>query len=385
MGLSVTFESTLEKIDPDQWNNLLTKSDNPFISYAFLRGLEDSNCVGTEESGWLPQHVCLWQDGSLVAGMPCYVKLHSYGEYIFDWAWARAAHQATIGYYPKLVSAAPFTPVTGRRILMGAHAPKDAREILIQGLLKLQSVTKASSTHILFETEHETQLLEKHEFLTRLSYQFHWRNNREWTSFDSFLSSLRSSNRKQIKRERNKAQSQVTRIITKTGQEITPKEWDALYDFYLSTVRAHRATPYLNREFFEWLSVSQKETNNVVSFLAFKKEEIVAGVLCFRSEECLYGRYWGSYLELDAMHFELCYYSPIEWCIENGITYFEAGAQGTHKIKRGLLPRSCYSSHYISNTQLRRGVAQYIQYEKQEIEHQMRKYSEHSPFKKNLC
>ncbi|QQR90007.1 MAG: GNAT family N-acetyltransferase [Myxococcales bacterium] len=358
--------------------DVLAKGQSPFTQYAFLHALEHSKSVSAE-TGWIPQHVFVADEKGAAAFMPCYLKFHSFGEYIFDFAWADAAERAGINYYPKLLSAVPFTPASGRRILL--REGLELAELLPsihQAILHLFDKHKISSWHLLFCQEREANAFSDFDALCRLSYQFHWKRQVTWSTFEDYLLAMRSSARKQIRKERRVAQSHGFDLRIIRPEELTAEHINALYRFYQNTVDDKFAHAYLTRDFFEEL---QRNPENFLATFAFDQGKPVAAALFFHKANTLYGRYWGADIEADSLHFELCYYLPIEWCLEQGIDYFEAGAQGTHKIKRGFLPASCYSAHLFQDTRLASAVARFIRLERKSVEQEMSLLSQHSPFK----
>ena len=373
--------SDLRDIDAGDWD-ALAGEDNPFVEHDFLAALETSGSVGSPDTGWVPRHLLARRDQELLAAMPLYEKYDSYGEYIFDWGWARAAEMAGIPYYPKLVSAIPFTPATGPRLLLhpGLESPTQAIAALVDGFEELGNTIDASSGHVLFCSEQDQHSLCAERFLERSSYQFHWRNDSGWQNFDDYLGALRSSTRKQVRRERRMARSHGLTLSTRRGEELSSTEWSALWDFYQNTTSRKYAIAYLTREFFDMLAGPL--SHRVLSTWAHRGSQPIAAALLFWKGRHLYGRYWGSHERLDGLHFELCYYRPIEWCLGHGITRFEAGAQGQHKLKRGFTPSLCRSAHWIRHPELARAVARFLPQEDLDVRHEMEILSAHTPFKR---
>ncbi len=366
-------------MDAAEWD-ALAGADDPFVEHAFLSALETSGSVG-RGTGWDPLHVLVRRGGHLVGAAPLYAKSHSYGEYIFDWGWASAAQRAGIRYYPKLLSAVPFTPATGRRLLVANDATQGVVvDALVDGIHALAEQIRASSIHWLFLTAHEhTALAARPECLARLTYQFHW-SNPGYASFDDYLGSMRSAARKEVRRERRKAAESGLDIRTKLGTELTSAEWQALFRFYADTAARKGAIAYLTRGFFA--EVRRTIPHRVVVALASRGDEPVAGALAFQKGKQLFGRYWGALDDFEALHFELCYYQLIEFAIASGLVRFEAGAQGEHKLKRGLLPSPTYSIHWIRHPGLAEAIAEFLPRETQAVEEEMRFFAEHSPFKR---
>ena len=379
---AVVVES-IDRIAAAQWNSLSLQG-NPFLHHAFLQGLESTGCVSAA-SGWEPCHIALYEDrscGRLLAAAPMYIKHHSYGEYVFDWAWADAYRRAGLDYYPKLVSAVPFTPATGHRLLLD---PRSEPTRLYAGLLqaaKAQTMdVGASSLHWLFTTADENRALADAGFMTRIGNQFHW-HNEGYEDFEHFLSRLNAKKRKQIRRERRRVRDADIVMETVTGTAARTQHWDAMHRFYRSTVANHGAIAYLNRDFFDYLAQCYAE--HVVLVLARDQGRIVAGSLNFTGGGVLFGRYWGADSYYDGLHFETCYYHPIAHCIERGLSAFEAGAQGEHKLSRGLLPRTTYSQHWLRDPDFAAAVADFLHRESDHMDLYSRTLAEHSPFRREL-
>jgi len=329
----------------------------------------------------VPRLVVAREGGRLVGAVPLYLKTNSYGEFIFDWGWANAAHGSGIRYYPKLVAAIPFTPVTGHRLPLAPDV--DAAAVtseLLRGVRQLADDERVSSVHFLFCTDAEKAALAAHDYLPRLSMQFHWHNrdDRPFESFDDFLTTFRSRNRKQVRKERQTAAAHGLTFRTATGAELDDRDWAALRAFYVTNVDRHGGTAYLNERFFE----VARETlgHRMVYTLAYRGTEPVAGTMNFEKGPHLYGRYWGCLEDFQMLHFELCYYRLIERAIERRCTLFEAGAQGEHKLKRGLAPAFTHSAHWIRHPGLADAIASFIKREAVAVEEEARFYEQHSPF-----
>lgn len=379
MTLKVEILDRIADVDATAWDNL-TPNNNPFVQFHFLNGLETSGCVGSADSGWVPRHIVVKSDGRLVGALLLYEKHDSYGEYIFDWSWARAAHEAGIAYYPKLVSAVPFTPASGPRLLIDPHGDRKLIvSAIFSGLNALYEETNASSIHILFHEEELQESFQELGLTPRLSHQFHWLRKSQWNSFDDYLGSMRASRRKQVKKERQKAQSHGLKLEMLHGSALNEEQWQALYLFYRQTCHHKGAIPYLNHAFFEYIKEHMADT--VMASIATREETTVAGSLFFRGEENLFGRYWGCREEYKHLHFELCYYLPIEWSFQNGIQRIEAGAQGQHKISRGFDAAFCYSSHHVKHAGFWEAIQRFIQEEAQSVKRDVSYYRSHSSFK----
>jgi predicted N-acyltransferase len=364
------------------WNRLAGEND-PFLEHAFLAALEASDSVGAR-AGCEPRIVLARDRGRLVGAVPLYLKTNSYGEFIFDWSWANAAHRSGVRYYPKLVAAIPFTPATGYRLpLLGADGV-DAGAVtaaLVRGTREVADVEKASSIHFLFCTEPEKQALARAGYFPRLSMQFHWHNRpeRPFESFDDYLSTFRSQNRKQVRKERRVAAEHGLTFRTATGAELETRDWRALRAFYVENVDRHGGHAYLSAAFFE----IARETlgDRWVSTLAYQGGKPVAGTINFEKGAHLYGRYWGCLADFQMLHFELCYYRLIDRAIARRQTLFEAGAQGEHKLKRGLGPALTHSAHWIRHPGLADAIGSFVAREAEAVEAEVREYAAHAPFR----
>jgi len=381
--MHIVVHQSITEIDPKQWNAMLA-SNNPFMRHEFLNGLEVCGCV-SENKGWQASHIAIYQyadEKKLIAAMPCYIKKHSYGEYIFDWAWADAYHRHGVEYYPKLSNAAPFTPATGERWLCAPECNAD--ELGHELITKAQSLVKSknlSSFHSLFLNKEQAALAQQNGLSLRHSTQFHW-HNQSYQSFDDFLRGMSSKKRKNIKRERRRVAESGITFKWLTGDQLSQDNADTMYQFYSRTIAHYGAQSYLNRDFFTYLS--QQHCEQTLFLFAYHQDEVIAGGLYFKSDDTLYGRYWGALANFHSVHFETCYYQAIQWCIENGYTRFEAGAQGEHKLARGLEPATTYSAHWIEQPEFRNAIADFITQEQQHIEQYTQSMQSHSPFKTEI-
>jgi predicted N-acyltransferase len=333
-------------------------SFNPFLSHSFLAALEDSKSVGGH-SGWQVRHVLVKAaDGALLAAAPCYRKSHSRGEYVFDYGWAEAYARAGGSYYPKLQVAVPFTPATGRRLLVrsGRHA-EAARRALAAGLVELCRIDGASGVHVTFATEPEVRFLGEYKFLKRTDQQFHWANA-GYSSFDDFLSVLAARKRKTIRRERHDALADGISVHWLSGRDLTEDVWDHFFAFYMETGSRKWGRPYLTRPFFS--QVGETMGDRILLVMAKRAGRWIAGAINFIGSDALFGRHWGAIEHHPFLHFELCYYQAIDYAIAHGLARVEAGAQGEHKIARGYMPATTYSAHYLADPALRRAVADYL-------------------------
>ena len=360
MSLKLQVHGGVASIGREAWDSLAAPTGDPFVSYDFLDACEASGSASPEQ-GWGPRHLTLHdEDDALIGAMPLYLKGHSQGEYVFDHAWADAYQRAGGRYYPKLLSAIPFTPATGPRLLVADGADKDTvREGLVQGAVMLCEQMGLSSVHVNFPDESEWQFMGQHGLMQRQDIQFIWRN-RGWSSFDDFLCALSASRRKTIRRERREAQDGLD-IRTLTGADITPAHWDAFFAFYMDTGDRKWGQPYLTRDFFTRIGNTMAE--HIALVMAFDGETPVAGALNFIGRDALFGRQWGTLIDKPFLHFELCYYQAIDFALKHGLSRVEAGAQGEHKIARGYLPSPVYSAHYIADPRLSDAVQRYLDHE----------------------
>jgi len=372
--------SGIRDVDADAWN--ACAGNSPFLSHAFLSALEVSECVGAEE-GWLPQHLLIEnENGVPVAAAPLYLKNHSYGEYVFDWGWADAFHRAGGDYYPKLLSAIPFTPVMGSRLLVHPDIPADKRTSLQLTLLSAMSGLaerlEASSAHVNFVSHEEWNLSGRAGWLQRIDRQFHWLNE-GYRDFDGFLGALSSRKRKAIRKERRSVHENGVNISTLTGAEIREEHWDAFFRFYRNTSARKWGQAYLNRQFFSLLG--EHLSDNILLVMAEKDGAFVGGALNLMDNDTLYGRYWGCLQDFRYLHFEVCYYQAIDFAIKRGLSKVEAGAQGEHKLQRGYLPHPTYSVHWISNPRFREAVSHFLEHEQAAIRDEIEGLGAYSPFR----
>lgn len=369
--------SSLSEIGQSAWDELVGLQDeaNPFLSFAFLDALHESGSAAIA-SGWQPQFVTLWENERLAAALPLYAKGHSYGEYVFDWAWADAYQRNGLSYYPKLLSAIPFTPVTGSRLLARDEA---SRKALIHTLQTLQAGNDFSSTHILYPPQVQANQLQAAGFLLRSGVQFHWLNP-GYRSFDDFLDTLERKKRKNIRAERRKVQDAGVRFRHVRGREASEADWRFFKRCYDHTYTAHRSTPYLNLDFF--LRIGSTMPDNILLIVAEQDGQPVASSLVIHDGKTLYGRYWGALAQIDCLHFETAYYQPLEFCIANGLRCFEGGAQGEHKMARGFLPQQTWSAHWLAHPGFAHAVEDFLQRETGGILAYIDELNEHNPFKR---
>ncbi|WP_083444587.1 GNAT family N-acetyltransferase [Herbaspirillum rhizosphaerae] len=368
--------SSLAEIGQSQWDALVAAQPDatPFLSYAFLHALHESGSAA-KEAGWEPQYLTLWQDDQLKAALPLYLKYHSYGEYVFDWAWAEAYERHGLPYYPKLLSAIPFTPVTGGRLL--AH-DDTARQALVQALGELQSAAETSSTHILYPPEAEARTLAQAGFMLRSGVQFHW-HNEGYRDFGEFLSTLERKKRKNILAERRKVAEAGVSFRHLDGAEATEKDWRFFHRCYRHTYSAHYSTPYLNLDFF--LRIAADMPQHLLLTVAYRDGKPIASSLVVHDAHSLYGRYWGALEEVPCLHFETAYYQPLEFCIANKIAWFEGGAQGEHKMARGFLPQKTWSAHWLAHPSFADAVERFLEREGGGINDYLSELNERNPFR----
>jgi len=369
---SLRILESLGEVDPQRWDALA--GGNPTLAHAFLDSLHASGCA-SERTGWAPRYLTLWDGDRLEGAVPLYLKSHSRGEYVFDWAWADAYERHGLAYYPKLLAAVPFTPATGPRLL-ASGAPTRAR--LARALLEAARASEVSSLHVLFPSDEDARALREAGLLERSGVQFHWRNP-GYASFEDFLGALSHDKRKKIRQERRRVAEAGVRLRRLTGAEARGADWDFLVACYRRTYREHRSTPYLNREFFGMLA--ERMPQNVLLVLAEREGRPIAAAFDLFGRDALYGRYWGALERVPGLHFEACYYQALEFCIERGIALFEGGAQGEHKHARGFLPEPTRSFHWLAHPAFERAIDDYLCREGAHIEAYIDELNERAPFK----
>jgi uncharacterized protein len=383
----IRIHDSFSSIASEDWNRLngasrtvTAKPYNPFISHAFLSALEDSESA-TAQTGWLGQHLALeTPDGAVVAALPCYLKSHSQGEYVFDHAWADAYERAGGNYYPKLQCSVPFTPATGPRLLVsGGVDENSARQALAGGLKTLSTRLGVSSAHVTFAEMADIDALTEAGFLHRVDQQFHFAND-GYPDFSAFLETLSSRKRKNIRKERETALRDGLSIEWLTGKDLTESVMDAFYMFYTDTGSRKWGRPYLNRKFYSL--VAERMADDILLIMAKRDGRYVAGAINFIGGDRLYGRHWGCIEHHPCLHFEVCYYQAIEFAIANKLGFVEAGAQGEHKLARGYMPVTTHSAHFIPHEGFRRAIADYLEHEREEVLRFGDILSDHGPFKK---
>ena len=385
-SISIKVVKSIAELDREEWNSCaifysadgLDKIEDPFTSYDFLDALEKSKSVG-ENTGWLPYHLAAIRKNKLIGAVPLYLKSNSQGEYIFDYNWAQAFERAGGRYYPKLQISVPFTPVTGRRLLVSKNAPSNTASLLLKSAIELCKKNKLSSLHTTFCNKQEFELGQKLGMLGRVSQQFHWLNN-GYGNFGDFLNALSSRKRKNINKERLKANNFGGEIEILTGSEIKKDHWNYFWKFYQDTGIKKWGTPYLTRQFFDQIHETMR--SKILLILAKKEGNYIAGALNFIGSDTLFGRYWGCIEDYPFLHFEVCYYRAIEFAIAHGLKKVEAGAQGEHKLARGYVPAETFSLHWIAEKGFSKAVEEYLISEKDAVKRDIKILSHFTPFKK---
>lgn len=375
---SLSTHSAIDELPAADWNRLVD-TDTPFLRHEFLAAQERHDCVG-ENLGWLPRHLALRDEaGALVAAAPCYLKLNSYGEFVFDWAWADAYRRAGLAYFPKLLVASPYTPATGMRILTGdSRRRSDYAAALIRGAIQAASKLGVSSMHWLFTTEDETDWLQNAGLMRRMGCQFHW-HNRGYGSFDDLLGDLTAAKRKKIKRERRRVQEADIEFRVLRGGEVSEQEWTLYHALYRGTFDKRGGIPTLSLGFFR--EIARTMSDSLLLVFAYHHAEPVAAAFNLLGSKTLYGRHWGCFEDFHSLHFEACYYQGLDYCIANGLQRFEPGAQGEHKISRGFLPTRTWSAHWIADDRFRTAIGRFLDYEREEMEDYLAEMHARSPYK----
>ena len=383
-------DSPLE-VNAADWNSLLAAQPHtsPFMRHEYLAALHDSGSA-SPATGWMPQFITLWRGDVLLAACALYVKNHSYGEYVFDWAWANAYEQHGLDYYPKAVVAVPFTPVPGARLLA---RDADSRRVLVQALVQWCEAEKLSSLHLLFGADEDVTACSDAGLMLRNTVQFHWQN-RDYKSFDDFLVGMNQEKRKKIRQERRKVAEAGVSFRWSRGADISPQDWDFFYQCYERTYLEHGNAPYLSRDFFQrladtlpamWLLFVAERAGRPIatSLIAIDADPAGAeGTFGLKtSPHTAYGRYWGAIERVDCLHFEACYYQPLEWCIAHGVQRFEGGAQGEHKMARALMPVKTTSAHWLAHPAFADAVERFLEREGEGIGAYMASLEQRSPFK----
>tara|TARA_A100001015_G_scaffold187366_1_gene208685 strand:- start:1304 stop:2449 length:1146 start_codon:yes stop_codon:yes gene_type:complete len=379
--MKISFHNSIEEISKKEWDSLLNDTNYPFLKHEFLSLLENTSCVGAK-TGWIPLHITITRENSLLAAMPLYLKSHSQGEFVFDHSWANAFYQHGLDYYPKLVSSIPHTPASGPRLLIReGENKKELFEMIKEGVKNIAAKNNISSWHILFPKEDEVDFYDNSNLSIRKNAQFIWFNE-NFKSFEDYINSFRARHRKNVKKERDKIKKQELIIETFSGEDLNYDLLNKFYKFYLSTnIKRSGFSGYLTKQFF--LNFPTTLFNNLVIVFAKKKnnDEMVGGSLFFRDDQNLYGRYWGCIEEFDCLHFECCYYQGIDYCIKNKLQKFDPGVQGEHKIKRGFSPTETYSAHWIADERFREAIEDFVNKEERHINYYLEDAKKLLPFK----
>ena len=369
----------IQKVDLQNLDNLKVTfpASNPFENLEYFHAMESSDSA-SEKSGWIPNHLGELNNDTLNSFLPLYKKFNSYGEFIFDQQWAHALQQTGRDYYPKLLTAIPFTPCEGERIL----APNDKKKIqLIESCIELMQEDKIESWHILFPNSVGKKILRDQNFIERFNYRFVWHNN-DFQDFDEFLAIFTSRQRATIRKERKSIEKADIEFKSRSFDEINSNDWDIFYNFYRQTYFERGQNPYLTKEFFYKINAANHILKPVI-FFAYHQEEVIASSLCFEGKDTLYGRHWGALKKVKNLHFECCYYQGIEYCIKNGIDYFDPGVQGEHKIRRGFQPKLDSSFHYFLKNDFGDAVSNFCKSEKKQIENYIEACKSYTPFNKD--
>jgi uncharacterized protein len=374
--MRVQVNKSIDDISAGEWNALA--GDNPFLRHEFLAALEHSGSADAK-SGWTPLHLSYRDgDGKLLAALPLYLKSHSYGEFVFDWAWADAYQRNGLSYYPKLVSSVPYSPVPGSRLLIAADQKHDeVASVMLEAAHAVAKEFDCSSIHCLFPVEQELPAWNQAGFLTRTDTQFHW-HNRDYRNFEHFLESFTADKRKKVHRERRRIAEAGIEMRMLAGGELDVKLMDALYRFYVATYDKRGRHAYLTRSFFEELRKTLPDALRVC--FAFLKGEPVAAAICLQGGDTLYGRHWGSEQEFHSLHFEACYYQGIEYCIKSDLKHFNPGTQGEHKISRGFEPTYTWSTHWLADPRFQAAIDEYLQREQHHVTAYLHETEAHLPF-----
>jgi len=366
----------LSAIAPEDWNRL-RGTDNPFLRHEFLSGLETYHCLAPY--GWTPQHLIATEQGRLVGAVPMYLKTNTYGEFVFDFSWAQAYDRAGLAYFPKLVAAVPYSPVTGNRIL--SSDPRVVEQLIL-GAREHAKHLRVSSLHWLFPTESNTQQLEQHGYLRRTGCQFHW-TNAGYRDFADFLATFNAQKRKSVNRERRRVSDAGVEIEILDGHAATDEHWQIFHRFYASTFARLSGWATMSEDFFRHLGRTLPD--QIMLVLAKHQGRYVAGAFSMRSNDTLYGRHWGCDTEFNSLHFEACYYQGIDYCIKHGLKHFEPGAQGEHKVGRGFAPTHTWSAHWLAEPGFHRAVADFVKHERKGMDQYMSELDEHLPFKNSAA
>ena len=374
MSNNLNFVDNFDSIDEAQFSKLIRKNDAPFIQYSFLKALENSGCVG-RDLGWTPKHLVKSNENVLSGFMPMYIKNNSHGEFVFDHSWSYALNRAGRNYYPKLLTAIPFTPCETRKII----TESDANEY-VEKIIEFMKEKNIESWHVLYPDADLKELFLENKLIERFGYKFIWRN-KEYETFNDYLNIFKSRQRKNIKNERKKISDLNITFQIKESDSLTLEDWEEFFKFYKNTYEERLQRPYLNIDFFKEIHKFKKILKPVI-FFAVHDDKKIAGSLCFIGNDTLYGRHWGSSFNIDSLHFETCFYQGIEFCIDKKINYFDPGVQGEHKIRRGFEPIRTSSFHYIKENDFRNAIIEFCDKEEVEINRYLKACERYTPFNK---
>ena len=377
INLTVKIHAQIAEIPQHQWNALVN-DNHPFIKHEFLDAMEEHHCVG-EKFGWIPCHMGVYQDKQLIAALPLYQKTNSYGEFVFDNSWAHAWQQQGMQYYPKLVSAIPYTPANGQRLLCDKKHRKQVYPLMLNALQEIVTTGNFSGLHLLFSQRDEQDWLETQKPLVRHDCQFHW-FNQHYQYFDDFLATLTAKKRKNIRQERRKVAQQAVSFRRLNGHNATDEDWDTFAYFYKKTFDDKWGIATFNLGFFKQIAKTMPE--QIILVLADQKDDCIAGALLYQSDHTLYGRHWGCREGLDGLHFETCFYQGIEYAIQQGLQTFEPGAQGEHKIARGFVPVLTRSSHFMQENPLQTALEDFVKHERNTVASYIQTCQQRSPYRK---
>ena len=374
MSTNLNFVDNFDSIDEAQFSKLIRKNDAPFIQYSFLKALENSGCVG-RDLGWTPKHLVKSNENVLSGFMPMYIKNNSHGEFVFDHSWSYALNRAGRNYYPKLLTAIPFTPCETRKII----TESDANEY-VEKIIEFMEEKNIESWHVLYPDPDLKELFLENKLIERFGYKFIWKN-KQYETFNDYLNIFKSRQRKNIKNERKKISDLNITFQIKESDSLTLEDWEEFFKFYKNTYEERLQRPYLNIDFFKEIHKFKKILKPVI-FFAVHDDKKIAGSLCFIGNDTLYGRHWGSSFNIDSLHFETCFYQGIEFCIDKKINYFDPGVQGEHKIRRGFEPIRTSSFHYIKENDFRNAIIEFCEKEEVEINRYLKACERYTPFNK---
>ena len=375
--LEVAVHGSISELAADEWNRV-AGDEFPFLRHEFLEAAETTGCVSTE-TGWQPRHLALRDKGRLRAAMLLYEKSHSWGEFVFDWAWAEAYRRAGLDYYPKLVSAAPFTPAPSRRLLLDDPDDLEAAAGLVEAAKLLADESGCSSLHILFPQDQEIDTFRKLGLSVRKDCQFHW-HNQGYADFDEFLGTFSAKKRKKARRDRRHVAEAGVHFERLSGEQMDDATWAEVYRLISITFLRRGSMPYFNLDFFR--SISAALPDNVLVIAGYREQRMIAAAVFFRSNRALYGRYWGADEQINSLHFETCYYQGIDYCIDEELALFEPGTQGEHKVSRGFSPISTWSAHWLAHPEFLAAIDNYVDEEARHVDDYMSAIEERTPYRK---